>query len=78
MAQPRTDGRRVGCDVAVVVMAVTTMAMSVTAMRATGGRSWTGRTIVIVGVGVIVRMRMHRRQLYSTCLRCRNEVDLRA
>ena len=59
-------------------MAVTTMAMRVTVIRSTGGRCLTGRTVVSMVVGVIVRMRMHRRQLYSTCLPCRNEVYLRA
>jgi hypothetical protein len=61
-----------------VAMAVTTVAVSVIVMRGTGGRSLTGRTVVVGSVGVIVRMRMHRRQLYSTCLPCRNEVNLRA
>jgi hypothetical protein len=76
---PTEDGWAQGrVRVAVVAMAVTTMAVSVIVLRGTGGRSLTGRTVVSVGVGVIVGMRMHRRQLYSTCLRCRNEVYLRA
>ena len=64
--------------VAVVAMAVPTMAVSVIVMRSSGGRCLTGRTIVSVIMDVIVRVRMHRCQLYSTCLRCRNEVYLRA
>ena len=76
---PAEDGWAQGwVRVAVVAMAVTTVAVSVIVMRGTEGRSLTGRTVVSVGVGLIVGMRMHRRQLYSTCLRCRNEVYLRA
>jgi hypothetical protein len=76
---PAEDGRAQSwVRVAVVAMAVPTMAVSVIVMRSSGGRCLTGRTVVSMVVGVIVRLRMHRRQLYSTCLPCRNEVYLRA
>jgi hypothetical protein len=76
---PAQDGWAQGwVRVAMVAVAVTTVAMRVTVIRSTGGRCLTGRTIVSVIMDVIVRVRMHRCQLYSTCLRCRNEVYLRA